>query len=461
MKKQVFSVLFSIAVLLTYAQTTVSGTQSGVWTNVNSPYEVTGEITVPSGQLLTIEEGVTVNFQGHYKFNVAGKMIVNGTENNRVVFTTDNTSTGWGGIRFDVVSEISEFNYCTISYGIATGNYPDMHGGAVLLKDSDAVFYHCIFENNKAIGSGDDGMGGAIYGINTGSSTGTRTRFEDCLFQNNESVTEGGAVKFTNDGKSVFKRCEFISNTASYGGGAIMFYSALDVEISKCLFYNNSTNNSGGGAILAMNPSVSLLINNCTFAYNTANGNSEGGAANLHYTTATFKNTIFYGNTQQYGKAINVGMNSTVTLDYCDVNMPDGATGSNNINVDPLFVAAADFHLQASSPCIDSGVTVGLAYEGTAPDMGCYEYGATASVVTDGNLAVKVYPNPANDTISFEGLQYPIAVTILNLQGEKLFSEMVFTANLDVKNLKNGVYLLKIKDALGKIKLAKLIVNRR
>ncbi len=69
------------------------------------------------------------------------------------------------------------------------------------------------------------------------------------------------------------------------------------------------------------------------------------------------------------------------------------ATGGNNLatwnaltgvgtdlNSDPLFVSASDFHLQASSPCINAGVDVGLTtdYDGVTisglPDIGAYEY---------------------------------------------------------------------------------------
>ena len=42
--------------------TDVSGNQNGTWTKANSPYVITGNITIPVGQTLTIDAGVTVNF---------------------------------------------------------------------------------------------------------------------------------------------------------------------------------------------------------------------------------------------------------------------------------------------------------------------------------------------------------------------------------------------------------------
>ena len=43
-----------------HAATFVSGGVSGTWYKTNSPYVVSGNITVPSGQILTIQPGVTV-----------------------------------------------------------------------------------------------------------------------------------------------------------------------------------------------------------------------------------------------------------------------------------------------------------------------------------------------------------------------------------------------------------------
>jgi len=464
MKKNILLVIAFTIFLVNYSQTTVNGNQSGTWTISESPYEVTGEINVPTGQILTIEAGVEINFQGHYKFNVDGQLLVNGTEENMVLFTTDDTSTGWGGIRFDLNNVISIFNYSKIEYGKATGSYPDMHGGAVLLKESDVEFYNCIFENNEAIGSGDDGMGGAIYGINTGSSTQTLTKFVDCLFKGNHSVTEGGAVKFTNDGNSEFTRCQFINNNAGYGGGAIMFYSALDVHLTNCLFYMNSSNNSGGGAIKAMNPTVSLFFTNCTFAYNSAFGSGEGGAVALDYADAAFVNSIIYGNSQTYGDEINIGMNASATINYCDIDMPDDATGSNNLNnVNPLFVniGTADFHLQESSPCINVGTDVGLAFQGSAPDMGCYEFEEDTNAIQEFNTStILIYPNPANNIINIKGITNSKEVIIYSILGEKVLTKKINFNNLDISFLKEGTYFVKVYQNNKKINISKLIIKR-
>jgi hypothetical protein len=88
------------------------GNASGTWTAAGSPYNVLGDITVPAGQDLTLEPGVTVAFQGDYRLTVAGTMHAIGTEADSIRITG---STDWQRIRLENVSEPSAFAYCVIS----------------------------------------------------------------------------------------------------------------------------------------------------------------------------------------------------------------------------------------------------------------------------------------------------------------------------------------------------------
>ena len=99
-----FSFLISHSLLIN-AQTTIpAGNVSGTWTTAGSPYNINGDITVPNGQTLTINAGVTVSFQGHYKISVAGNIVAIGTQANKIIFTPVNTTAGWNGINFNYPS---------------------------------------------------------------------------------------------------------------------------------------------------------------------------------------------------------------------------------------------------------------------------------------------------------------------------------------------------------------------
>ena len=116
--------------------TDVQGTVYGVWDMTGSPYNVTGDIEVPYGYTLTIEPGVEVIFQDHYKFEVRGKLSAVGTELNMITFTSDSTAIGWCGIRFLLPDNSSQMSYCIVEYGNAYSVLDDVdgYGGALLLK---------------------------------------------------------------------------------------------------------------------------------------------------------------------------------------------------------------------------------------------------------------------------------------------------------------------------------------
>ena len=97
----------------TVVEDNVSGDVSGVWAK-NSVINVSGHITVPEGETLTIEEGVTVVFSSNgvgashtpIEFVVDGDLYCHGTESNPVTLTVaesernpENAFEGlWGGI---------------------------------------------------------------------------------------------------------------------------------------------------------------------------------------------------------------------------------------------------------------------------------------------------------------------------------------------------------------------------
>ncbi len=446
-----------------YPQTNVSGNQSGTWTLSNSPYLVTADITIPAGQTLYIEAGVIVNFQGHYRFIVNGKIVANGTDSNRIYFTTDNPATGWGGIRLDGTPDISEFHYCTLEYGKTYAvAYPNNHGGAVMLKDADAEFYNCIFRYNSAMGD-EDGMGGAVYAINTGTTTETLTRFIDCTFTDNQSYGEGGAIKFTNDGHTELSGCEFTGNHCSYGGGAISFYSVLDVTMTRCLFVDNYTDYSNGGAIHTLGYDNTLTFTNCTFYGNQANG-GDAGAASIVNTTADFTNCIIKNNPGTYSDNVFLGSGGAASINYSDTPMPDGATGSNNIDLDPLFVsvANADFHLQSASPCVDAGTDVGLFFTGSAPDMGCFEYDDSVGIHDYHRQLLRVFPNPATSYIRIGGLEHYDVIHLFNGLGQEVLvqhisKDLTNNHSINLATLPAGTYYVLATGNMQNLGLQKFV----
>ena len=71
------------------AQTTVGGiiSEDTTWAVADSPFEVTGDVQVPTGVTLTIEPGGEVRFAGAYEILIKGAIIAKGTAENPITLT--------------------------------------------------------------------------------------------------------------------------------------------------------------------------------------------------------------------------------------------------------------------------------------------------------------------------------------------------------------------------------------
>ena len=163
--KKLYKVLVSTVFIVTFGfgQTDVSGIISSntTWTSANSPYVVTGSVLVSEEVTLTIEAGVTVEFDSNNSLQINGELIAQGTSSNNIIFSSNqsNPAAGdWGYILFSStsISAITDtegnylsgsiLEYCTVKYG---GDYEygvvTITGGS---NDISPMINNCIIENN-------------------------------------------------------------------------------------------------------------------------------------------------------------------------------------------------------------------------------------------------------------------------------------------------------------------------
>jgi parallel beta-helix repeat protein len=317
------------------------------------------------------------------------------TSNPRITNCTieGNSVTWWGGGIYSSGSSLL-ITSCTIKENVAS----DCGGGIYLFTGSNATITGCTICGNSATY-----WGGGIY-CESSTPTIMGCTIGGDLGGNSAGDLGGGICLYKSSPKVI--NCVITNNAAVVVGGAIECWNECSPAITNCLIANNSTTTSepgigsgeGGGVDCYYN--CSPTMSNCTIASNTAA--NDGGGISCYISTPVLNNTILWGNTASgSGNQIytwTTGATCTVTLNYSDYadntldpNNIAGSgtwTASNCIVSDPVFLdaSAGDYHLQATSPCIDTGsnalVPAGITVDlegnpriaGSAVDMGAYEY---------------------------------------------------------------------------------------
>ena len=155
-----------------------AGNVSGVWEK-NTTYIAGGMLVVPADQSLTIQEGVTVIFdgngtQGAPEFSIQGNLYCNGTATKPITFTIPeakrtkaNIFAGlWGGIQATKTSKEMVLQYVNIEYAgaptggtnpsISVGPYADGDPRYGLLFSNPAGKF--VMQNSRIAYTADDGM---------------------------------------------------------------------------------------------------------------------------------------------------------------------------------------------------------------------------------------------------------------------------------------------------------------
>lgn len=133
--------------------------------------------------------------------------------------------------------------------------------------------------------------GGAIHCDN---ATNTLLNFEQCRFDNNRSVNNGGALYSKAD--ATLKECVFENNKTADNGSALVVN--LRMEAIDCHFKNNEATGSGAyGAAVFNTGGAYARFENCMFESNRAVVNGAGAfSCSTNGTTTDFVNCTFWGN---------------------------------------------------------------------------------------------------------------------------------------------------------------------
>ncbi len=294
----------------------------------------------------------------------------------------------------------------------------------VLIWSSNNTIINCYAEDKKASTKGNHGFiikdqadpGGTNFKI---PSTGNKfidceaKNFEECfsvahLANNNEFINcVGDNTRKKNSFNQVFvvrngahsntfKNCtatgyRIVVGLTNYNEGNDLKKKDGNHFIN-CIFKSTGVEHSIG---VAFDRTTNTIFENCTFHNMYYLGRYTGTN-----TDNSFINCIVYDVDVKYddrvkpypwgGTAYDGTGDLTVNNTCFHLNGFDPLSGSGNISADPLFVSSTDYHLQAGSPAINAGTTGTYAYDfdgvarpqGSAWDMGVYEYGAGSGGTT-------------------------------------------------------------------------------
>lgn len=411
-------------------------------------------------------------------------------------------------------------------------------GGAYMGIYSSSTWQYCYFYNNKASANG-----GAIYSGNYGTNTVSNCLFSgNSVNASDRTRAYGGAICQTSYGNMSVTNCNFVANkangyyntdfqqwTGSGYGGAIDFdfFSYGSLTLSNSTFTGNIAQQSGG-AIYNGGGNGGMSTYNCTFNGNYGGGTLNGKARKIGGDDGSFAaeadtisggaifvdkgaravivQTTVYDSVAGHGyggiiaDSSNLelissiawagngsqgvsGRNSLIHVAYSNVSGGWNGPSIGTIDADPMFtdLSAADFHLRAGSPSIDSGMPDvdgdGLTWQtdtddrdpdGSRIDMGALPYyreipaaGAIAAVrlltsqTRSMGIRVLVVPSPvrAGGTLRFTlpatsdvdlALYDQIgnrASTLASGRMEAGSQEIRF----DARGLPNGLYLYRLR----------------
>jgi hypothetical protein len=373
-----------------------------------------------------------------------------------------NANSNGGGVTSDKVTGL-----LTLKNLIIEDNYTSKNGGGVSVAGSNVDIIECTIKDNTSALDG----GAIIAAPNNGVTVDNTVNIKQSLINSN-SGRNGGALYINGNngfGNShvinvTIENSTIANNTATSGSGGVgagAIFSKVAVwtgdgatgnitlSLIHATIYNN-THASAGKNGLIFSGSTGILTN--FSAYNSIIVSAD----NIAQKVLNFAKT----NTTNVVNCILGGLNTVPTSIVDDVakNNQKGKTatqaglsgtltsegGSTQVIAISESSSADDFCSAATGitlPTLDQRGYTRVSFA----DAGAYEIDASlgTSDVTL-NSIVKIYPNPAQDFVTIEGVQNIEFIKIYSVTGT-LEKTVYGKSSLDVSDLSSGLHFLVIK----------------
>ena len=243
-------------------------------------------------------------------------------------------------------------------------------GGVTAFFGAEVFAVNCLFDSNYSSNhAGAVAIHGSHLTVISDFTTFPSLTQPPNRFINNTAPNskQGGAILISSESTASIEDALFTNNYAGGLGGAIYLYADSTCDLVNVVIAQNSAVDKGDG-VRASSYSV-LSMAHCTVADNNESGITISSTSDLSMT-----NSIVWGHS-------TLQVSDEQNVQYSDIQ-GGYASGTGNIDNDPIFMPGGLYELTGLSPCIDQGLFAGIGFDsihetrpqGPGVDMGAYEY---------------------------------------------------------------------------------------
>ncbi|MHC4570689.1 MAG: lamin tail domain-containing protein [Planctomycetota bacterium] len=390
----------------------------------SGPWYVSSNLTIPADKTLIIEPGTTLFFNRGKNLTVNGRIVVEGTEYERIRLALDpeaggNPSQHWNGINFTNTLRDNRLRYVDMEFADNDSEAINISYSRVLIDNMtwlnttntilevdhpSLIVRNSVFPNTTGVEIiHGTNLSGSEYFILKGNTFGTTTGYNDIIdfsgcarpgpiFEVYDNVFLGGEDDALDlDGTDAHIEGNLFMN---FKGGVSSTSNAIATDLSsEIVAVRNIFLNNDRAVLLKGNAFIHAEHNVFTRSSVAAiNFHEDGGVAGEG---AYLDGDIFWDNNDLFENEF--GADPNIIVNRCIISAEMHYLGVDNLDADPLFVDedSNNFRLKAISPAIGAGIN-GL-------DMGAYvPSGASVSGEPNG----QTYHTDATLTVDGPGITH-------------------------------------------------------
>ena len=234
-----------------------------------------GNITVAKDATLTIKEGVTVLFYGHYGLKVTqnGQLTAEGTETDtiRMKSQEDSATTGWAGVTFEKMSPDAPHSSLKYLRMEQVKKLQKDQGGALsIYQFSNLSLSHLLLTKN---------VGNLSAALRVEGTQQDSLKITHSTFSHNLSERAGAGIYASSARSIQIEYCQFLSNQAQEGA-AILANQLDSLTLTySYLMYNHATDKGAVLSSYVISPDSRITIGNSLIAKNQTDGQAILAAA--------------------------------------------------------------------------------------------------------------------------------------------------------------------------------------